>query len=228
MILLEGDNAGGGTIRGSYSPEAVDDALKHLNAALQIAPQDLSIHTGRLHLLETAGRYGDMAKALDQSCGIYQGKEVPSVWLDYSPEFLDLGQYEAGLEFMMVLDKHYPNSPDILGNMGAFLDLLKRDQEAIPYLERAVKLAPQDAINTWDLARAYDHSNQDAVADQWYQKGLALMTDPTQLGESRCLYAHFIGTKGKDPRRACAMEKKDCKSSDKPSCKKPSAPASHP
>jgi tetratricopeptide (TPR) repeat protein len=221
MILLEGDDAGGGTIRGSYSSEAVDEALQHLNAALQLAPQDLSIHTGRLHLLEAAGRYSDMAKALDQSCGIYQGKEAPSAWLDYSPEFLDLRQYEAGLEFMRVLDKHYPDSADILGNIGAFLDLLKRDQEAIPYLERAVKLAPQDAINTWDLARAYDYSNQNAAADQWYQKGLALMTDPAQLKESRCLYAHFIGTKGKDPHRACVIEKKNCATSDKPSCNKP-------
>jgi tetratricopeptide (TPR) repeat protein len=217
-ILLEGDNAGGGTLRGSYTPDAVNEALSHLNAALKLAPQDLSIHMGRLHLFEESGRYDDMVKALDESCGIYKGKEAPSAWIQYSPEFADLRQYEAGLEFSKILDKHYPNSPDILGNIGAFLNLLKRDQEAIPYLEKAAELAPKDAINAWDLGRAYDYTNENRRADEWYQKGLSLMSEPAQIKESRCLYAHFIENKLGQPARACSMEKQYCGKDERTAC----------
>jgi len=42
----------------------------------------------------------------------------------------------------------------------------KRDKEAIPYLERAVKLAPYDPINAWDLGRAYDYADEVKLADE--------------------------------------------------------------
>jgi tetratricopeptide (TPR) repeat protein len=217
-ILLEGDNAGGGTLRSSYTPDAIDEALTHLNAALKLAPQDLSIHMGRLHLLEASGRYGDMVKALDESCGIYKGKEVPAAWIEYAPELMDLRQYEAGLEFSKVLDKHYPNSPDILGNIGAFLDLLKRDQEAIPYLRKAVDLAPKDPINAWDLGRAYDNGDENKLADEWYRKGLSLMTEPAQIKDSRCIYAKFIESKLQEPASACSMQKQNCSKEEQTAC----------
>ena len=151
---MQGENSGGGTIAGGFTPEAVDEALQHLNIGIKLAPQDLSIHMGRLHILEVAVRYSDMVKALDESCGIYKGKDALDAWMAYAPELKDLRQYEAALDFMKVIDKHYPDNPDVIGNIGAFLDLLKRDSEAIPYLEKAARLAPTDPINSWDLARA--------------------------------------------------------------------------
>jgi tetratricopeptide (TPR) repeat protein len=218
QIELEGDDVGGGTIRGSYRPEAVDEALVHLNLALKLAPQDITIHEGRLHVLEVSGRYSDMIKALDESCTIYKGKDAPAVWVNYAPELADLRQYNVALEFSKVLDNHYPNSPDILGNIGAFLSLLGRSREAIPYLQKAVQFAPNDPINTWDLGRAYDHTDQLILADQWYQKGLALQTDPNQHKESACLYAEFVEKKLHNLTRACGMEKKDCAEDEQTAC----------
>lgn len=220
IILLEGDNAGGGNIRQGYKPEAVDEALVHLNAGLKLAPQDLTIHMGRLHILEASGSYSQMIKALDESCVLYQGKEAPDAWLAYAPELNDLRQYDAGLEFMKVLNKHYPKNPDILGNIGAFYSQLNRSKEAIPYLQQAADLAPKDPINSWDLGRAYDYSDQPELADKWYQKGLALMTDPDQHKQSLCLYAKFIETKLHDEKRACPMEKKDCAADEQTACSK--------
>lgn len=143
VIELQGDDAGGGSLSGGYNPEAIDEALSHLNAALKLAPQDLSIHQGRLHILEISGRFSAMSKALDESCDLYKGVDAQTAWLAYASELADLRQYQAGLDFMLVLDKHYPNQPDILGNIGAFLNLLKRDSEAIPYLQKATALAPK-------------------------------------------------------------------------------------
>ena len=224
IVQLEGDDAGGGTIRGGYSPESVDAALVHLNLALKLAPQDITIHEGRLHLLEVAGRYGDMVKALDESCTIYEGKNGVDVWLNYAPELFELRQFETGVEFMTVLDKHYPNNSDVLGNIGAFLDMMKRDSEAIPYLKRAVALAPNDPINTWDLGRAYDYAGQIKDADSWYNKALPLMTDPEQKKGSLCIYAEFVEKKLNDRSRACELEKQNCEADKQTACAATTSP----
>ena len=228
MMELEKDDAGGGTLRDSYAPEAVDEALMHLNLGIKLAPQDLSIHQGRLHVLEISGRYSEMVKALDESCTVYQGKDALEAWLAYAPELLDLRQYNSGLESMKVLDKHNPNNSDILGNIGAFLNLLKRDNEAIPYLQKAVALAPRDPINTWDLGRAYDYSGQIEEADTWYMKSLPLMTDPEQKKQSLCLYGEFVEKKLKDRARACKLQKQSCEEEEQTACAAPTSSPSSP
>jgi tetratricopeptide (TPR) repeat protein len=218
VFKLRGDGATGEALESSYSEEGINEALKHLNLGIKLAPQDLSIHQGRLHILEEAGRYSEMIKALDESCTIYKGNDALQAWLAYSAELMHLGQYEAGLAFMKVLDKHYPNSPDIFGNMGAFLSLLYRDSEAISYLQKAVQLAPNDPINAWDLGRTYDYAGQIELADTWYQKALSLDTNTERRKQSSCLYAIFVETKLHDRTRACVMEKKDCEEDKQTAC----------
>ncbi len=83
IVQLQGDDAGGGTMMGGYTPDAVDEALVHLNLGIKLAPQDLSIHMGRLHILEVSGRHLGMVKALDESCGIYKGKDALDAWMAY-------------------------------------------------------------------------------------------------------------------------------------------------
>jgi len=222
VVLLEGDSAGGGSIRQGYKPEAVDDALLHLNLGLKLAPQDLSIHQGRLHVLEASGRYSEMVKALDESCAIYKGKDALEAWMAYAPELNELRQTEAALEFMKILEKHYPNNPDVLGNIGAFLSMLNRETEAIPYLQKAADLSPKDPINAWDLGRAFDYAGQTDLADKWYQKGLSLESDPDQLKDSSCLYGQFVEKKLHDRSRACTLEKKSCSPGEQTACTAPS------
>lgn len=218
IVLLEGNDAGGGEIRSGYTKEAADAALAHLDIALKLAPQDLSIHQGRLHILEVAGRYSDMIKALDQSCTIYKGTNAVDAWLPYVGELNDMQQYQAAIDFSKVLDKHYPNNPDVVGNIGAFLSILGRFTEAIPYLQRAASLAPTDPINAWDLGRAYDYANQNELANRWYQKGLALLTDKKQLAGSTCLYGQFLDKKLHDRERACSLEKNNCAPNEQSAC----------
>jgi tetratricopeptide (TPR) repeat protein len=221
IIQLEGDDAGGGNLHGGYTQEAVDEALAHLNLGIKLAPQDITIHKGRLYLLEVSGRYDEMIKALDESCSIYEGTDAPDTWLGYAPELMDLRQYNAGLEFMRVLDKHYPNNPDIIANIGGFLLYLKRTDESIPYLQKAVELAPQDSLNAWDLGRAYDYDGQIALADKWYQKSLSLPRDKDQENETPCLYAEFVEMKLDDRPRACTLEKQNCPADQQTACASP-------
>lgn len=205
----------------SYIPAAVDASLKHLNIALKLAPQDITIHQGRLHILEIAGRYKEMAKALDQSCSIYKGKDAPNVWLAYPEELESQGHYKAAMQLTAVLYKHYPNSSDIVANMGAFMAVYGNLSAAIPYLLKAVKLAPNDPINTWDLGRAYDLTNQIQLANHWYQKGLALQKGKSTYKASSCIYGHFVGKKLHDKTRACQLETANCAAKDRTDCPKP-------
>ncbi|MGD0731546.1 MAG: hypothetical protein ABR956_09785 [Terracidiphilus sp.] len=218
IVQLQGDDAGGGTPGSGFTQEAVDEALTHLNLGIKLAPQDLSIHMGRLHVLEVAVRYSEMVEALDESCGVYKGRDGLDAWMAYALELNDLRQYQVAVNFMKVLDKHYPNNPDVIGNIGAFLNMLNKTDESIPYLQRAAQLAPSDPINAWDLGRAYDYAGKIEFADTWYQKGLSLDTDSERRAQSSCLYAIFVETKLRDRARACPMEKKDCDAKRQTAC----------
>jgi hypothetical protein len=89
-----------------YSEVAAKAALKHLDAALALGPNDLSIHLGRLHILETSGHALEMADALEDSISRYKGKGALEAWLAYCPELMDMDAYEAGLKFCRVLQEH--------------------------------------------------------------------------------------------------------------------------
>jgi tetratricopeptide (TPR) repeat protein len=218
IVFLEGNETGGGSIHGSYKPEAVAEALTHLGHGIELAPQDLTIHLGRLHILEVSGRYEQMVKALDESCTLYHGKDAPNAWLAYAPELADLGQLSAGVDFMKVLDKHYPNNSDIISNIGAFLSMQKEFSKAIPYLQKSVELAPKDPMNAWDLGHAYEYTEQIELADKWYTKALSLPQTQDVPGEARCLYAEFVEKKLKDLPRACTLEKANCEKEKQAAC----------
>jgi tetratricopeptide (TPR) repeat protein len=210
VLMLQGDDNGGGTVSGGYMRDATKKAISHLDAALKLAPQDLSIHLGRLYVLETAGEYDQMLQALNQSCSIYKGKHALDAWLGYTPDFQELGLYRVAVAYMKILNTHYPGNSDVTGNIGAFLMMDGKMDEAIVYLKKAVALAPNDPINTWDLGRAYDYNGQTTLADKWYRKGLSLQTDKKQLRENECIYAKFVADKLHQPQRACALEKANC------------------
>jgi len=221
MMLVQPDNKGGTVQRDSFTPASVDGALAHVRLGLKAAPQSLDLHRERLHILEVAGRYGELIKALEQSCLTYKGKDVPDAWLIFANDLAGIGRYETGLEFMKVLDRHYPESPDVLGNVGAFELYLDKPAAAIPYLEKAAALDPRDESDAWDLGSAYDATGKTPEADKWYQKGLSLQTDPAQHRTSACTYAQFVELKLKDRTRACKMEVENCPDDKQTACAAP-------
>ena len=219
IIELTGNEQGGGTLGGAYSVDATDKAIQHLDRALKSAPQDLSIHQGRLHLLEISGRFDEMLTALKDSIATYKGENAVNAWLDYSEELGSAGQITPALEFTRILDQSYPNNPDVIANIGAFLSMLHKPAEATPYLEKSVALAPDDPINNWDLARAYDADGKIDLADCWYKKSLPLFKDPEQRKENNCLYGQFLETKRHDRPAACKLERANCPGDEDTACK---------
>lgn len=217
-INLMGNDQGGGTIGEGYKPEAVDEALKHLNEGLKLAPHDLSIHQGRLHILEVSGRFDAMANALDESASVMPGNDVLQDWLPYTAELADMGQLAAGLKLCQVLDKHYPNSHDVIGNIGAFYNMMKETEKSLPYLQRAVALAPDDAMDNWNLGRAYDFENENELAEKWYSKAMTLDPEGKNLPGRDCLYAEFVEHKLHDREKACKLQKAACEASRQTAC----------
>jgi len=203
---------------GGYAREVIDEALVHLNAALKLAPQDLSIHQGRLHVLEISSRYSEMTSALDESCKIYNGPGGADPWIVYTSELFEDKHYQASLALLEVLEKYYPNNHEVLGNLGAVHAVLKNDDKAIQYLRKALELAPNDFVDAWNLARLYDYTEKLELADQWYRKALSLEPDPDKKREQSCAYAGFVEKKLKDSACACELQKASCPVEEQTSC----------
>ena len=205
-------------MHGGFKDEAIDAALMHLDEALRLAPQDLSIHQGRLHLLEISMRHEEMAKALAESCEIYQGADALHAWLAYPDELFEGGHFRASILLLNVLDRHFPKNHEVVGNIGAAYSMLKEDDKAITYLSKAVELAPNDPIDTWNLGRLYDFTSKIQLADEWYQKSLQIDTDPERRRSNTCLYAKFVAEKLHDPKRACELQKVNCEAKEQSAC----------
>jgi tetratricopeptide (TPR) repeat protein len=205
-VRIEGDRKAGGFIGPAYDDEASIRAVEHLNQALLLAPQDLSIHQGRLHVLMLAARYSDMERALAESAKLYEGADAMDAWLAYPAELFNSRQFKPAIALLLVLDKRYPNDHRVAGNMSAAYAMLEQDDEALAWASKAVKLAPDDAIDNWNLARIYDYTGKTALADAAYQKSLALQSGE-QRKRSTCIYAEFVLSKKKDSKNACELQK---------------------
>ncbi len=193
-----------------FSESAVDAALAHLESALELAPQDLSIHQGRLHVLLTARRYEPAVAALRNSIETYRGEDALDAWLAYSQRYYDAARLEEGLAFLRVLEARYPEDHRVAANIGAFLGVLERDEAALRYSRRAVELAPQDPINNWNLGRLYDYTGEVQLADEFYGNALRLSKGAGSGAVDACLYADFVEEKLQDTGRACRMRRDDC------------------
>jgi tetratricopeptide (TPR) repeat protein len=218
QMRLEGNETGGGSLGAGFTTQAVDDALKHLNKGIALAPQDLSLHQGRLHVLEVSRRFAAMLEAIDESATIYTGSDAPDVWLAYSAELADMGEPTAGLKFCEVLDKHYPNNSDIIGNIGAFHSMLNQWDLGLPYVRKAAEMHPTDPIDTWNLGWTLNHLDKLEEADKWLALSLQLDPKATDLPERSCLYGHFLITKRKKVEAGCKMVKANCEAADQDVC----------
>lgn len=218
QVSIQANDAGGGAIGPGYRKEAIEKALSNLNEGLKLAPQDLSLHQGRLHLLMVSGRFDELAKALDESSRLYTAPDELQDWLPYPAELFDAGQYNGALALLKVLDANFPNNHEVVANIGGVLAMQEKDEEALTYMERAVRLAPEDPLNTWNLARLYDYSGKLELADIWYQKALRLESDSEKRRSGACLYAEFLETKLKDPKRACDLQKANCPEGKRTAC----------
>ncbi len=206
MVRIEADPKTGGYLGTGYDAEGAGRAVKHLDQAALLEPQDLSIHQGRLHVLMLAARYEDMARSLEESAKAYRGRDAMDAWLAYPNELFQRRQFKPAIALLLVLDRLYPDDHRVAGNLSAAYAMLEQDEEALAWASKAVKLAPDDPIDNWNLARTYDYTGKPALADAAYQKSLALQTGE-QRKRSTCIYAEFVHSKKQDRQGACKLQK---------------------
>lgn len=182
-------------------------AVKHLDAAIELAPEDLSIHQGRLHLLRMAGLMPEMTQALEDSIRRHPGVDWLPAWKSYALEYYQARRFEPAVLLYRVLDRHFPDDHTIISNMGAALTMLERDEEALACFQHAVKLAPDDPVDAWNLARLYDYMGRLDEAQVGYERALTLKRDEAARANATCLYAEFLEKKRHDLKRACELQR---------------------
>ncbi len=200
-VAISSNELGGGTLGSGYTDKAVDEALKNLNAGLEIAPQDLSIHQGRLWVLMNARRYEAMIAALRQSISIYKGRDTVGIWISYSADLFNDGQMSAAIRVLKVLEESYPPDHRVQGNLSGAYAMLKDDPVALKHARLAVELAPMDPINTWNLGRILDYMGQYVEAEKHYSNSLKLEAQKSggRASEDRqCAYAELLADRLND------------------------------
>jgi tetratricopeptide (TPR) repeat protein len=211
----------GGKHGGITGPDhtRTDQAIDHLTKAIALAPEDLSTHQGRLHVAISYFRPDRAPKLLADSLQTYTGPDALPEWLAYAQELWQAGSATDGLEFMRVLEKKYPDDHRVVGNVGTFLIVLDRRDEALPYLRRAVELAPKDAIDNWNLGRFYEKQGDMKSAEPLFRKAIALEADRERRQDMTCNLARFLSEHPASHADGCAMARKQCDIRP-PSCKK--------
>jgi tetratricopeptide (TPR) repeat protein len=222
-VHVEPGGKQGAFLGAAYAGPGVDQAIEHLNKAAALAPDDLSIHEGRLHVAINSQRNADAPKFLAETLQSYTGPDALGDWLSYSQELWDMGYVEIGLGFMRVLEKRYPNDHRVVGNVGTFLVVLDHRDEALPYLRRAVDLAPGDAIDNWNLGRFYEKQGDSKNAEPYFRKAVASEKDPERHQDMACNLARFLAAQTASRTEGCTLARKQCDVRP-PTCARP-APA---
>ncbi len=220
-LIIRGDEGGGGgSLANGYHGPGVAMAIADLSRAAELSPADLSIHLGRLHIILYSDDPRGLAEALEDTIRRYPADDGLEDWLNYCSEIFELGRYNVGAEFTRVLVRQWPNDHRTVGNLGAFLLALKKDDEALLYLRKAVELAPNDSIDNWNLGRVFDFTGNQDDAELLYRKALALEKHAETIEENSCLFAHFLDEKRHKQDEACKLEKEHCPKGKREACGK--------
>ena len=87
---------------------------------------------------------------------------------------LKIDESYQGYSAYLGLGRLYLQAPHVLGGNSG---------KAIEYLEKGVKLAPNNMLMRYHLAEAYEENNRDAEAKKQLETLLATPTDPKYMAE---------------------------------------------
>lgn len=80
--------------------------------------------------------------------------------------------WETSIGYLKEAGQLDPDNFDVAGNLGAILLQLKRDEEALPYLEKASRIDPTDSQNNLNLALYHARKGNYEVAEALARAGM--------------------------------------------------------
>lgn len=147
-----------------------EDAVKEITA---IDPQSFRIAQLRAGYLEAAGKTPEAIRELETL--LAQDPKVRGLHYTLACLYIERRQYDKALEQLdaeMSLDAPYPRTYFQLGHIYVALE---RPAEALPLLQKAIKVEPGNASLVWvDIGRAYRALNQADKAAISFEKAIAL------------------------------------------------------
>lgn len=199
-----------------WNKAGADQAIEYLEQAMKLAPKDLSLFQMRLFVLSRSGQMEKLPQALENSLTNYKGPEALDHWLSFSREFWEAQEFGLGLEYLDVLEQHFPNNPKVLGNLAAFAAQENKMEMALEYAHKAVELQPENPRFQWNLASLYERQGDYEKADAQFQKALPLFKNPETSDAAWCTYGMFVKEGLKEEARGQEIIKKHCKAAEQP------------
>lgn len=193
-----------------YPAPLADEALAHINRGLALAPADMKLNVGRLFVLAEAHRYEAVGPAFEDTLKNMPEGDWTADWQQVIADMVADGVPRGALAVAEVLYAHFPDSHEAAGNVGSLHDMLKEWDQGLPFLRKAVELAPADAIDTWNLGSALDRMGEDDEAQKWMSASLKLTSDPESLKQRRCLYGQFLVVKRRQTAQGCTLIRSAC------------------
>lgn len=174
---------------GDFAPPAVDDP--NVQKAIELVDQGKVSEATKL-LEDVLGRDPKNEQALVEMAMInLLDLKQPDVALGYLQKVVEInptnqivlnelvslyqeqGRVDDGLNYLMDLSEKKPGSSDLTYSIGQMLSLSGREQEAVPYIEKAAQSPVHQTRAYRDLAETYSHLGDAEKAIEFYDKAIA-------------------------------------------------------
>jgi tetratricopeptide (TPR) repeat protein len=130
-----------------------DEAVKHIERALKVAPDDAQAQANLGVALKEVGRPEDAAKHLEESLRLEPNR--PRILNNLGSIYFLLGRHDEAIKRFEDSVTAQPGSVEAHFNLGSALLQLQRYDEAVAHLEQCVRLRPEfeEGRNRFEKAR---------------------------------------------------------------------------
>ncbi len=126
--------------------------------------------------------------------------------------YQDQGRVDEGLNYLMDLSEKKPGSSDLTYSIGQLMTLSGREQDAIPFIEKAAQSPVHQTRAYRDLAETYSHLGDPEKSVEYYDKAIASqekeISERTAAGTPITYAAERLGYMKTDKARAL-LQKND-------------------
>jgi tetratricopeptide (TPR) repeat protein len=167
----------------AYSRNKFEDALKHLDRALEIKPNDDRIWYNRGIALNSLRRFDEAIASYDRALKINPNKN--EAWNNRGNVFLNLNRYDETIASYDRALKIKPDDDQAWYNRGITLARLNRHDEAIASYDYALEIKPDNHAAWYNRGNELSNLNRYDEAIASYDRALKIKPDDNQAWYNR-------------------------------------------